>query len=575
MPRPKFLRLRFITVLFSGAEHMRGLIQDRDGVYHYRRRIPDDVRRALRELDASSAQDGPRRDKREEKKRLGRDKVKAEAAWAEHDRAVEVKWAALRSGRPSGLSSLHIQALAGEIHKRWLELYPPRNEDTASGANYTLQIMQEIDSEVPREFTSPGFDYDRLEFLHGDHVDAILEARGLIVDAGIRWRLIQAAQQAAKHACRVAIKRCNGDLREDRDEPIYPAWPDSETTTLSGLCASWIRTQAEAKRDSHASFKSCIDKFIAFLGHDEVARVSATELRRWIKHLKEPRAKKPEGLSDVRIRDGYFAAIKTVFNSARKGGLIDVNPCDTVHPPGQPLPRKREKDLRSGEVYAILKASLEPQPEVGEDVANTRRWVPWVLAYTGARVSEITRLEAKHIIPEAGVWAIDIQQSKNGRPRLVPIHRDLIQQGFLDFVRRREGMPLFFAPKKLKDDHLVIHKTRSEGLAEWARKVAGIEKRSVAPNHGFRHRFKTECRRIAMDREVRHYIQGHAFKIAGEDYGFFPVDITAAWMELFPTYDVSGTELNVQRAAGNDVIARAVALLHQERSSKEAQARVA
>jgi hypothetical protein len=179
-------------------------------------RLPDDVRRALRELDASSTQGGPRRDKREEKKRLGRDKVKAEADWAEHDRAVEVKWAALRSGRPSGLSRLHIQALAGDIHKRWLELYRPQNAETASSADYTLQVMREIDSEVPREFTSPGFDHDRLEFLHGDHVDAVLGARGLVVDAGLRWRLMEAAQQAAKHACRVAIKRCNGDLLDDQ-----------------------------------------------------------------------------------------------------------------------------------------------------------------------------------------------------------------------------------------------------------------------------------------------------------------------------------------------------------------------
>jgi hypothetical protein len=64
---------------------------------------------------------------------------------------------------------------------------------------------------------------------------------------------------------------------------------------------------------------------------------------------------------------------------------------------------------------------------------------------------------------------------------------------------------------KLKDERLVVHKTRAEGLAEWARDVAKIEARSVAPNHGWRHRFKTECRRISMDREVRLYLQGHSF----------------------------------------------------------------
>jgi hypothetical protein len=77
-----------------------------------------------------------------------------------------------------------------------------------------------------------------------------------------------------------------------------------------------------------------------------------------------------------------------------------------------------------------------------------------------------TRLESSHIIREAGVWGIDIQRSKNGCPRIVPIHRDLIEQGFLNFVGRREGMPLFFAKEKLKEIKLTIHKTRAEGLVD-------------------------------------------------------------------------------------------------------------
>ena len=38
------------------------------------------MRRALRALDAHSCQSSPRQDKREEKKRLGRDETKAKAA---------------------------------------------------------------------------------------------------------------------------------------------------------------------------------------------------------------------------------------------------------------------------------------------------------------------------------------------------------------------------------------------------------------------------------------------------------------------------------------------------------------
>ncbi|WLA83215.1 tyrosine-type recombinase/integrase [Bradyrhizobium elkanii] len=539
---------------------MRGLKRDREG-YYYRRRIPDDVRRALRELDASSAKGSPQQDKREEKKRLGRDKDQAEAAWAKYDREVEAKWERLRKGRVPGLMPVQLQSLAGDIYRRWLKAYSSGHFHAGVSAAMALAAMQEIDGEIDRQITVVGDDDELLERFHGFHVDAVLAARGLIVSPRTRVLLILAAQRAAKHACRTALKRHDGDLRPDPDENLYPAWPDPETTTLSGLCASWIRAQPKAKPKTHADFKASIDKFVAFIGRDDVVELSADDIRGWLAHLKESRS-----LSDVRIRDGYLAAIKTVLNSARKRGLIGKNPCDAVQYDGEPEERTREKDLRDGEVYAILKASLQPQEGVGEDVAAARRWVPWLLAYTGARVAEMTRLESKHIIPEAGVWGIDIQRSKNGRPRIVPIHRDLIAQGFLDFVRRREGMPLFFGSEKLKDANIKIHKTRAEGVAEWARKVAGIEPGAVAPNHGWRHRFKTECRRIAMDREVRLYIQGHSFQMEGEKYGFFPIDVTAAWMELFPRYDVSGPTLHVQRTAGVDAIDRAVSLLHRKRA---------
>lgn len=548
---------------------MRKPFCDSNGVYHYRRRVPDDVRRALRELDAVAAPGSPRHDKREEKKRLGKDKLKAEVAWAKHDREVETKWERLRTGAVPGLAAVQIQALAGDIYRRWLTGLHPGNFHTGVSAASALGIMQEIDGEQPRQITDPGSDSASLENLHGRHVDAVLAARGLITSPRIRWHLILAAQRAAKHACRVALRKFDGDLRPDPDENLYPEWPDPETSMLSGLCTSWMRANATARPDTHSAFKACIDKFIAFIGRDDVAELSADDIRGWLTHLKER-----EKLSDVRIKDGYLAAIKTVLNSARRRGLIGRNPCDEVTYDSKPTERIREKDLRDSEVYAILKASLQPQEDVSEDVANARRWVPWLLAYTGARVAEMTRLESKHIIREAGVWGIDIIRSKNGCPRIVPIHRDLIDQGFLDFVGRRDGMPLFFAKEKLQEPKLTIHKTRAEGLADWARKVAGIEPHAVAPNHGWRHRFKTECRRIAMDREVRLYIQGHAFQMEGEKYGFFPIDITAAWMALFPTYDVSGQSLHVERAAGNEVIARAIAL-HRVRTKIEAQPRVA
>lgn len=183
----------------------------------------------------------------------------------------------------------------------------------------------------------------------------------------------------------------------------------------------------------------------------------------------------PQDLQSVAI----FCCHQDRLQSARKRGLISVNPCDTVFPPGEPLPRTRKK----GSAKQRSLCDPEGQLETASGSRRGRRHHP----ATGPvdiglhRSPRFGDYAAKHIIREAGVWAIDIQQSKNGRPRLVPIHRDLVRQGFLDFVRQRDGTPLFFAPEKLKDDYLVIHKIRSEGLAEWAREEACIRRARWRP----------------------------------------------------------------------------------------------
>ncbi|MET4356428.1 integrase [Bradyrhizobium sp. RT9b] len=543
------------------------LIRDRDGIYRYRRRIPEDVRWALRQLDALAAPGSPRQDKREEKKSLGKDRIRAQVAWEEHHKVVEARWAQLRQAGNLRMTLVQREAFAGDVYRIWRDGYPPGGFHSGVSAAWMLQMMQEIDGDVPRSFpTKPEDDIDTLESLHGRHVDAVLAKRGLIVSPYTRGQLIYVAQRAAKHGCQTAIKRHDGDPRPDPEADRYPAWPDPLTDTLAGLYASWSKEKPDVKAETKADFKRSIDMLVAYVGNDDVSNLTVKQIAGWLGHLKSL------GLSEVRIRDGYFAAVNTVLNSARNRGIVKANPCDGIKPEGGPRPRTREKDLRDGEIYKVLRASLEIHPYVGNDVANVRRWVPWILAYTGARVSEITRLEERHIIQESGVWGFDIQQSKTGCPRIVPIHRHLVEQGFLEFVAKRKGMPLFFSPDKLEDAKLVIHKTRAEGLAEWVgalihpRPVIGNET-LVAPNHGWRHRFKTECRRIAMDREVRLYIQGHAFKLEGEKYGFFPLDVTGPWLDLFPTYDVRGASLKVDRSLGGDILNRAMALLFQHRTA--------
>jgi hypothetical protein len=64
-----------------------------------------------------------------------------------------------------------------------------------------------------------------------------------------------------------------------------------------------------------------------------------------------------------------------------------------------------------------------------------------------------------------------------------------------------------FKPPMTKDSNPHFKKV-GERLAEWVRSL-GIDER-VAPNHGWRHRFSSVARFVAMPEDVRNIIQGHA-----------------------------------------------------------------
>lgn len=65
---------------------------------------------------------------------------------------------------------------------------------------------------------------------------------------------------------------------------------------------------------------------------------------------------------------------------------------------------------------------------------------------------------------------------------------------------------------------------------------------TVAPNHGWRHRFKTVARKAGLDAEKRDAIQGHAPRTEGENYGEVPPDVMLPEILKLPRYEVEPGE---------------------------------
>lgn len=208
--------------------------------------------------------------------------------------------------------------------------------------------------------------------------------------------------------------------------------------------------------------------------------------------------------------------------------------------------KERPSGFTEDEAKAILRATLVDAANLGQRADALKlaiRWVPWICAYTGARVSEIAQLRKEDLITEFSVPCIRITPEsgtvKTGKYRIVPIHPHLIEQGLLAFINARPAGPLFLAPDKARAEAAKAAKVISGKVGEWVREDAGITDLRVWPNHGWRHRFKTLCRDVGIDQDVRNAIQGHGDGTAAADYGEVRITAMRRAIEAFPRIDLS------------------------------------
>jgi integrase len=109
------------------------------------------------------------------------------------------------------------------------------------------------------------------------------------------------------------------------------------------------------------------------------------------------------------------------------------------------------------------------------------------------------------LTPEAGTI-------KTGKPRTVPIHEHLIEQGFPEFVRSRGKGPLFYDPGRADEpcDPLNPKRPRAvtvrQRLAAWVRKL-GVADRELSPNHAWRHTFKQIADRAGISERTSDHHQ--------------------------------------------------------------------
>ncbi len=288
------------------------------------------------------------------------------------------------------------------------------------------------------------------------------------------------------------------------------------------------------------SWRRLLISFIQFIGHDNAKAIEPDDIILWKDHLLSNSGK---NLSANTVNNAYLAALRTTLNWGVENRKITANPASSVRARKQSQSTTRSKGLTDEEASLILRSTLkQSQSKITAERAFARRWVPWLCAYSGARVNEITQLRREDITNSNNIWVMNLTpeagQIKNNQARLIPIHPHIIDQGFITVIEDKEG-PLFYDVSRRSNITAENTQAKKAGeyLAKWVRSIGVTDKR-VWPNHGWRHRFKTLARRVGMSPETRDAIQGHASRTEGEAYGDIEIDVKYEAICLLPKYEI-------------------------------------
>lgn len=133
----------------------------------------------------------------------------------------------------------------------------------------------------------------------------------------------------------------------------------------------------------------------------------------------------------------YIERAGALFMWCMRQDYLDRNPAQ-----GLTIAKtKSEDELRSAysleDVERIKKTLNQAEKDRPE-----RYWVPRIAAFSGARLNEICQLYVSDVVEVDGIWCFDINGDKDKRlknlasKRMIPIHPNLIDLGFLDYVEK-------------------------------------------------------------------------------------------------------------------------------------------
>lgn len=512
------------------------------GIFQFRRRVPADLQAVLGKV--------------EEKISLKtRDASEAKIAHATVSAKVEARWQSLRRG-VQRVSHKQAIAIAGAFYRHLIaanEDDPGSADqvarhvlwDKVAAADPNVKIIASGRPEVTEAMLA------KLRARHRPDVLSFLQDQGMLVDSESLERILAAVNTAMVQGREQLLRNANGDYRPDAAADRFPDWAPPSGRKAPDASVAGERTAKDFE------LVGIFERFSKEAGH------APATVKRWTPIIKAVAKEVPDirdltdiwcvgwkdrlveaGLSSTSINDAYIAALRSTCTWAKSNKLIPENPVTGIGVRAAKIAKTRPKGFTDSEAKQVLAATMAPiAQKLSAEHRAARRWIPWVCAYSGARVGEIGQMRGQDVQLHDGVWLMwitpDAGSTKDNNARFVAVHPHLIEQGFVQFAARAGSGPMFYAQgrKRGGSEANPIYKKPGERVAQWVRQI-GITDPRLQPNHAWRHRFKTLARKHDMDPGARDYMQGQVPHNEAERYGDFEPSVLLREISKLPRYDI-------------------------------------
>lgn len=283
-------------------------------------------------------------------------------------------------------------------------------------------------------------------------------------------------------------------------------------------------------KDTVKDFKRITGLFAKFRNSDNASTVRLSEVEEWQEAMQEEALHLAEaGKKAVSNRTINYRvrAVGTVISWGKKNKQTReiMQTAETIAGKVDAVQyRKKAHDsilYTKDEVQTVLKASRK-------EADSRLRWLPWLCAYTGIRISEAQALERQDFFQVDGLWFVKITTGggrslkTDNAERRIPIHPHLLSEGLIDWCLT------------LGETERLFNKGANRFVGRWIRSdKVGVTREELSPLHGFRHLFKGMCREAMIDSDAMDELMGHAKRGAGALYGSTQIQLPrlARWVE--------------------------------------------